>query len=502
MSDDYHLVVFDPPGVQSLIYQTSKLKEIQAASARLETAMEATLSDMALEFKARTLFQAGGGGAFFVPGDRADAFRTKLRRALAQTLPGMPFVVGPEPAVVFTDSAKETQDHAEQARWPQLSELEASPLFGPAQIGCASCRFAPATVQFKGEKNLYLCAHCESKRNGKETSRFRKALSELAPKHGWNTIEDKDFAQDLIDLSEESHTRKGYLAVLLFDGNGMGQHFKDELEKVKSPDDCAAYKTKSDALRDKMVHVFAEAVLQTWPNGFKDSVPADMLYLGGDDAAMVCAPDRALQLAVNAAQLFEMRFAADKFTLAIGLVFARHNTPMRTMLDLAQNLNTSAKKLHQFHKIKDKGKNLSSLDFHVLLGQSMDDLETYRLNNYGLKDEYTAAATARPYTIDEISHLPKEVARLAPLAGRIWDLVDASTNLQQGELAAIQLLGRMCPKEAAPLSAHFEQSSLGTMSDLPPWFKPTAQRPKPYMVLRDALELMPFLEVNRDDHGT
>lgn len=488
----YQLVRFDPPGVQNLIFQTPKLKEIQAASARLENAMRQDLKALEKRYHAKPMYLAGGGGTYFVAADEAGAFRKDLKCALAKKLPGMPFVVGPERPILFSDTVGKTLERAEQLSWPQLPELASAPVFGPALIGCASCKFVPAAVQIKDDRGSYfLCAQCQAKRGEKFTNAFHEALITLAPKRGWR-LNQNDFAQDLIQISEESHTRKGYLAVIHFDGNGMGEYFKQEREKIGGLEGLSNFEHMSDSLRRSMAEVFAEAVVTTWPNGFSKKVPADMLYLGGDDAVMICAPDRALKLAVNASHLFGKRFEAKKFSLAIGVAIARHNTPMNTLLELAMALNDSAKRLHYDH-------GGTTLDFQVLLGQSMAELDQFRQDVYHPKD---ASTTARPYKLDELPKLHDEARRLAKLAGRLWDLVEASKSKAEGELAAIQLLGRMNEHEAQPLRQHFEQSKLGRALELPPWFQPEGHRIKPYTVLRDILELLPFLEVDHDSHGT
>lgn len=495
--NDFNYISFDPPGVQRLIFQTQKLKEIRAMSAMLEHAGQEELKALIDATQSKPLRLAGGGGAVFVPSQHKDNFLRQLRAIQAHHLPGVPFTIKDLPHPPGNTPA---DSHREAARLHALPVLSATNLLGPSSMACASCRFAPAThsQSFPDRRTELLCQHCHDKRQGKGyESAYQIRLRTLASEHEWNP--QLTFADDLIDIAEQTVTRKQYLALIALDVNRMGQHFNEKLSKLQDLEGCKAFKQHSDDIKAKMVDAAAKAVLATWPRRNLPMVPAEMLYLGGDDAVMICAADRALALARNLAQAFVEDPTLKEFTLSIGVVFARHNTPMHAMIDLGQELVTSAKR-----RAKTKGQTGSMVDFEVMLSQS-SDLEASRkeltLEQEPLKEQPQVMRTAKPYNCAELAILEDSVRALSAMDGRLYDLDAACGSRTSGTLAAIQLLGRMNKLDFDLLTKQFKlwgSEPPGTKTLGYPWTKNFGSNPNTVTLIRDVLELFPFLEVKRE----
>jgi hypothetical protein len=172
---------------------------------------------------------------------------------------------------------------------------------------------------------------------------------------------------DLADL-----VAGGYLALIHADGNGIGKRYKSwrdqaksTVEVVKEAHGEAFFHSMRVAVRRAVVDALEKTFDQ---EGAKENPcrPYEILMLGGDDLLLACRADRALDFARNYSEELTRYTLADgqPLTVAIGVAIAQKTYPLHRLHELAEDLASSAKRLHR--ALDEKNDKTSVIDWQVV----------------------------------------------------------------------------------------------------------------------------------------
>lgn len=151
-------------------------------------------------------------------------------------------------------------------------------------------------------------------------------ISELAP-----------MRQGLNNLREALNAKPSpYYAIIVLDGDGMGQHLTDLLQK---DDPEQAHRDFSASLAK--FSAFARSEVTEANGGF-------MVYNGGDDVVCLASREKAIGLARRLADEFQNLTGC---TASAGIVIAHHLTPLSVVLEEARRAEKAAKALDEKNAI-------------------------------------------------------------------------------------------------------------------------------------------------------
>jgi hypothetical protein len=186
--------------------------------------------------------------------------------------------------------------------------------------------------------------------------------------------------------------------------------------------------------------------------------PFQLLMLGGDDLLLVCQAKKAMPFVESLCATLAQPDEAKPLTLGIGVAIAAPNLPIHRLVDLADDLATSAKRL--FRRLDSEGQPASVVDWHVETGSWTPEIGSHRrrteLVRYGSE---TCALIQRPLRVledrreaDEAA--PPQLDRLAGLTRAAAATKGAARNklrkmsaaLSQGRLAAEAALEDLPPE--------------------------------------------------------
>lgn len=404
---------------------------------------------------------ARDGGHFSVLFDdrtAAERFLEDAEAVLAERLPGVLYEAR-------IDDFPEPQERQRQSRKPNETALLDLPVLqvceetgrGPASGKNNKDRWQGELVRHRQEWGDWFY-------KGLTQDIIGLLRSTLYPDHdrGW---EEPD---DLADLAAG-----GYLALIHADGNGIGKRYKSWRDQTKSTDE-AVKEAHGEAFFHSMRVAVQRAVVTalqktfTEPGGVR---PYEILMLGGDDLLLACCADRALDFARNYAEELTRYTLADgqPLTVAIGVAIAQKTYPLHRLHELAEDLASSAKRLHRTLDENDK---TSVIDWQVVTqswfagvaeARRQSERIRYRVNG----QTETLLLTGRPYRVlgDEgLEELLKKAEALdAPRAPDAPDgendddqtarspLRALRTACEQGRLMAEMAFGRLPLKARAGL---------------------------------------------------
>lgn len=195
------------------------------------------------------------------------------------------------------------------------------------------------------------------------------------------------------------------IAIIAIDGNGMGNKFKEKLQKVENKKFIDAAIEISEFwlnARESMRKALFEA-LKNIPNGkYKDKLPYSILMLGGDDLLIVSVPEIAFDIVKGVSNGLN----GSGITISAGVAYVKYNYPFNQGHKLAESLLSSA-------KIKSKSKReeiKSAVDWHILFdtkNREIEDIRKEEYLNYYTKDnkKIMEVLSKKPYYIDEAEQI-------------------------------------------------------------------------------------------------
>lgn len=450
-----YVVVFDTPSIKQYVFGTDVLREIRGASANLDglnrSDMERTLrAKLGESCKTERVYANGGAAQFIVMG----AGEAELRKACDDVVARIAEKTAGDVRAVYgiAEWRDEQSDSYSGAVERAHFEVRARREFGahvpcavtaPLIAECASASHLPASriVSIRGDEPRALSESSVFKdrrgRDAKERGVWAEWMTALAgygpwpDEEGWDTLR----CDSIADIGEAAQTLSGYVGLVYADGNAMGQI----VQQLDSPEVYRAFsETVDDSIREACFRSLAEICageIEKIRHGKSQSLPADILLLGGDDLLVAVPADRSLQFARSAARHFQeltaeriqnykedeireffSRRRISRMSISCGVAVAKASYPFYLLLDLAEELLKNAKRADAPFQADEAGP--ARIDFHVVAGANSFSLGQTRRDDYAVADgpqtdgRRCIRRTLRPLTLDQIDRLQQSVQLL------------------------------------------------------------------------------------------
>lgn len=421
-----YLVVFGVPSIKKFVFGTDPLKEIRGASAllddlnRVRTREFLTKDCGALEKD--IIFLGGGAGQFILSSDRStvEGAMHKLEKLYAnETAQGLRLLW--EMAEYNGENYREARQKAENRSQIKRDEnpFQAGARLHCGYIGeCKSCSsLASVLMRIDNESNPF-CHVCYQKRA------FERKIKQGAIKTGASV----EFLAYLYQMGirarlpekfdaigDQCAARKGYTALVYADGNSMGN-------LINAIENQADFKFFSETVDKAIRQACHEALYQRFfehADQRPETLPADILLLGGDDLVVYMTAESALPFAVDVADKFNAKtkaafdnadnpFFKDKLqgkglTISLGIAFGKSHTPFSMMLSQAEELLKSAKEAGDKHKSAYYAP--TYIDYHLTTAFNRLEVADCRKTHLELPGEKAIRLYRKPYSLADVKAL-------------------------------------------------------------------------------------------------
>ena len=427
-----HLVQVEVGGVQSYIFNGSRLREWRGASALLDRAERVSVKDAvaALEADVEVLRQGGGVVVLGVPdGPDPEAVERAVVAAYRDAAPGAQVYSAHAPLKGTTQDDVQRSLSAltfavERNRGTNLQVDLQGDLLGAMARPCDSCGERPAETSTEiSDDGRLVCTICSEKgqhggrvRRGQAhksvLNRFRAYL-EQGDDTGSHRVRPGDLASCLPDDLNAIAETGDALALIQADGNSLGK-------TVQALTSLDQYEALAAQIADAVEHALFETLAQYGPEG--GTLPWEILFLGGDDILVATADHIALDVTTSLIRRIEQRTKAvfetaplddlgrSHLSMGVGIVVADPHVPIAVLRGLAYGLERSAKKRTYRLQNQDESAEVSTVDLHRITGSGSASIPHIRdhvlqprrrgtLHEAPLKVELTQ----RPFTLEELT---------------------------------------------------------------------------------------------------
>ena len=450
------LVVVDTPGIKKFVFGTDALAEVRGGSALLDRLNQFETEDCWREAFGRDVqkvFANGGTGQFIVIAADRTAIEDAVNRLAAyyhqQTGGEVHILVGVAEWPEGTDYRQAVQTAYEHLQWQRaLGTGRPAVTTFPLVLECSSLSHLPAVgvYRWSGEQ-LLLSQTSQLKREESRQARrgilwsgWMEYLDAGMPSEDSTGLFSKNSDalryENTLEIGEyAAGRRRGSIGLIYADGNAMGRL----VQELDSPEVYRAFSELVDgsireacyeALRQVCAPEIAEASAAMVQGNKPGRLPADILLLGGDDLMVLVPADRALQFALEVTRIFErltrqrqvelpeaaQRFFAQRglaergLTISCGVAVGPARYPFYLLLELAEELLSSAKRGGSHDPTKTPYWTPSYVDFHALAGSASQELTTIREEDYRTSTDHPR--TLRPYRCDQLERLYQAAERL------------------------------------------------------------------------------------------
>ena len=452
MACETFVVVVDTPSIKNYVFGTDTLNEIRGASARLDqlnrTEMEQCLSDHLGEEHVKKIYANGGSAQFLI--HKRD--ETTVKQACTHMVRYIREQTGGEVGIVYgVAPLKEKTLYPEALRMAhfqlrgqrEFATCYRSAALIPIMKECESASHLPAHTEVPTPEgiNLLSKASAEKRQHGSDArqhgvwAQWMKHLADNAQSWPSDEYWDKLRCESLTEIGVSSRW-PGYIGIVYADGNAMGKIIKAlNLSETYHEFSRIVDKSIREACFMALNQVCESEVddVQTAlknQQGFQ-SLPADILLLGGDDLLVALPADRALDFALKATETFEKltrekidalenkkvkeffskRLGDQGFTISCGVAIAKSNYPFYLLLDLAGDLLKNAKRKDS-HYSHPEEHGISRIDFHVVAGANSHALAQVREETYLAKTGAPDPRTLRPLSCPQLKQLRESIEKL------------------------------------------------------------------------------------------
>lgn len=408
-------------GIQDYIFQSSRLREWRGASALLDRIGRRDLYDVVTE-KPVDIVRSGGGVAVLgvrseAPEGTARDLQDEVTRLFREQAPGVRVH-----AASVRPSSEPASDLLARLSYKAGLRQEQSPasdpdaqLLGPMTRFCDSCGLRPAEEHRQiGDDGALVCPTCKKKgsysaavRAGEVPESTIRRFAEHVKKDGeradgWTEVDSipELVPEDVEALGETDPN--GDIALVLADGNALGK-------TIQQIDGFDAYQSFSEEIAAAVEAAVFDTLAEHPPK--EDTIPWEIVFLGGDDILILTSASIALSVAEGLARSVEDRSAEvvepyerDFLSLGIGVVAARPHVPIKVLRRLAEELESSAKDLAYSWEGETH-----AIDFHRITGEGSTTLSHIRDHVLRPERDYRDAPgapptrlTARPYTLETL----------------------------------------------------------------------------------------------------
>ncbi len=433
-----HLVQVEVGGVQSYIFNGSRLRGWRGASALLDRAERLKIPEALRNQygEAVTALRQGGGVVLLGVQDGGpdpEEVAETVEDTYKEHAPGarvysasVPFDGG-DVSASLAALTFETTDARNRA--PQTDPDV--PLLGAMTRPCGSCGTRPAETDSEiSDDGTLLCSVCARKathgrrvRGGQEEgsvlARFAAHLEADAPSTSADAMSTDTLSADVLadcvpaDLNAVAEAGNGSVALIQADGNSLGK----TIQQIQTRDQYEALSGGlAEAVQTAVFDTLAEHGPRPPKGGEAGTLPWEIIFLGGDDVLLATADDIALEVAQALTRRIERRtgdlfgqapldaLSRSRLTMGTGVVVADPHVPMAVLRRLAHSLERSAKD-RTYHLVEAEDREVSTLDFHRVTGSgsaSLSHIRDHALRPRHTATGYEASLTQRPFTIDEL----------------------------------------------------------------------------------------------------
>ena len=451
------VVQVDMPSIKQYVFGTDPLNEVRGASAILDLLnrqeMERVLRDriggLVSGATVERVYANGGSGQFLVRGcdeSAVDSACQHLARFIRRETGGEVRTVY---GIAATDSSVSYREALRRAHFQlrcqrEFGSVRLVPATMPLVMECASASHLPAMhrIEFPdGVRVLSEASHRKARRGRKAREQgawaewMRCLQSEVpwpVPKD-WNSLR----CASLVDIGRRSSNQVG---VVYADGNAMGRLIRAidtasvfrEFSRIVDESIREACFAGLRRVCEREVSRVSDAL---GDRGQCESLPCDILLLGGDDLLVAVPANRALDFAHGVTVDFERRAArkieelADPETqrffgrwlgnrglsISCGVSISKGTYPFYLSLDLAEQLLKNAKR-NPGHG-SASGADVARIDFHRVAGSTSQDIRQIRERDYLALDDDSPIT---PRTLRPLS-----CSQLKALRASVWELRDA-----------------------------------------------------------------------------
>lgn len=260
-----------------------------------------------------------------------------------------------------------------------------------------------------------------------ETYLKRKTYQRIAP-----TLHDKNYCMVIDDIT--IGMSKNYVGVVHIDGNSMGMRIRDRLTSCKDyPSAVLEMRKLSRRISDTFTNALEETINNQYEVNSKKKLVLRPIICAGDDITFICRADIAIDMVTEFISRIEASSMCDltdgspdpnyTFSACAGITYVRTHFPFYTAYELSEQLCAQAKKKAKAETGKD-GRVGSFLDFHIVSGAVLDDIETIREAEYVNAQGYSLlqrplSCHALPARRDSVAMLLADMARFDKLP-RSW----------------------------------------------------------------------------------
>lgn len=206
------------------------------------------------------------------------------------------------------------------------------------------------------------------------------------------TVRSKRYCLEIDDITKGKE--KNFVAVVHIDGNSMGMRIRERLKT------CTDYRTAVCEMRKLSNRISCsftntlDAVVDSYAGTNSDGkLVLRPIICAGDDITIICRADIALELAQRFILRIEKQAMCDgedgkpdleryAFSACAGIAFVRTHFPFYTAYELCEQLCSQAKTKAKLPENLVNGQVGSYLDFHIVGGAVLDDIEEIREREY------------------------------------------------------------------------------------------------------------------------
>ncbi|MCL6459479.1 MAG: hypothetical protein K6T85_15890 [Gorillibacterium sp.] len=449
-SSTYVLALYDISGIQNYIFASSRLKENVGASlivGQVLLELPKVIHDVfqnrsgrvltdweeASAFQIRTeadvqaeIIYNGGGSA--IVAYRELSFCNEVTIALAKRVLEVSYSLTLAAACIETEFVNYVCDRTKlgekleqaKARMSRQHPLGGLPITEQEGIGGL-----PVTHRLLGE-NLSSVQYLK-RSAGEQDNNEQEIIHQKQSGEGQNSrVKDQflknnpfpdgfSYAVEMDDLIS-SENEDGYVAVVHIDGNNMGKQLQEILNRCADYEDSVkTIRTLSKTISTKYREIFTMLALETHRQLTEEDsdsfqlktrnrlkiIPIRPLIIDGDDITFICNARLGVPLAAAFLRCLE-GIHDPNFGLSLsacaGVALVHGHFPFNLAYEIAESCCKNSKK-----KRKEAGTS-GYLDFHLVRGSYLQDMEQLRINIYGESDgEHLTGYKLlnRPYRVSE-----------------------------------------------------------------------------------------------------
>jgi hypothetical protein len=417
------LLQIEVSGIQQFIFESNRLREWRGASALLSRMDHQVLDDVIAGTPVEKIRSGGGVAVLRVPSDAPDETADRVEETLARRYRDEAAGV-PVHAARVEGSGVPVLELMDRLALKAATERERAPVVdgGAARLGpmvrfCDSCgrRAAEEHRTLGQEEGELLCRRCFEK--GRHGLRVRRGVADgsildrfaraLGDRSGWPAPDAVPgcVPDDLEALAEADPN--GKIALIQADGNALGR-------TIQQIDQLEAYREFSDGVAGAVETAVFDTLAEHPPRD--GTLPWEVVFLGGDDVLLFTTASIALPVAQELAERVAGETASlmapygrDHLSLGTGIAAADPHVPASVLLELAGDLESSAKDLAYA-----QDGDVSTVDYHRITGEGATTLHHIRDETLRPSRDYRAAGdgapsraptrlTARPFTTDQLA---------------------------------------------------------------------------------------------------